>query len=168
MTELNIVYPNGRMNIYVEAFLDVCGVTKFKKLLKIIKMSYTPDVHIEQLRTYITDYLESADDKSTKAIEWAKKCENEVDVKECHLADLIHRRKIVKQRLKKILTYTTYKSQEYKLTKECEQELNNEINITRAELMSLRKGFKANLNAIKTIERNTKNFNKYLDLLKDV
>ena len=117
MTELNIVYPNGKMNIYVETFLDVCGVTKFKKLLKIIKMSYTPDVYVEQLKTYINEYLKSANGRIAEAIYTAEKCEDEIRDKEAQLITLNHKRNVVKQQLKRILSYTTYKSQEYVLTK---------------------------------------------------
>lgn len=168
MTELNIVYPNGKMNIYVANFLDVCGVTKFKKLLKIIKMSYTPEVYVGQLKEYITEYLAIADDRRSEVIKWVERVEDEIRTKEGQLITLTHKRNLVKQQLKKILTYTTYKSQEYVLTKESKQELTNEINITRAELSSLRKGLSGSVGTIKQIERNTKNFNKYLDLLKEV
>ena len=168
MAELNIVYPNGKMNIHIGNFLDVCGVTKFKKLLKIIKMSYTPGVYVEQLKTYINEYLKSADGRIAEVIEVVEKCEDEIRDNNAQLIALTHKRNVVKQQLKKILSYTTYKSQEYVLTKESEQELNHEIRVTRVKLMYLKKGLSGSVNIIKQIERNIKNFNKYLDLLKDV
>ena len=168
MTTLNIVYPSGRMNINTDRFLNDCGVGRFKKLLKIIKMSYTPDVYVKQLKDYITEYLATADDRIDETIVWMERAEDEIRAKEAQLITLNHKRTIVKQQMKKILTYTTYKSQEYVLTKESEIELTNEINVTRAELSSLRKGVNENVGLIKHIERNIKNFNKYLELLKDV
>ena len=168
MTTLNIVYPNGRMNINTEGFLNECGVGRFKKLLKIIKMSHTPDVYVKQLKAYITEYLATADDRIDEIIVWMERAEDEIRTKEAQLITLNHKRNVVKQQLKKILTYTTYKSQEYVLTKESEIELTNEINVTRAELSSLRKGLSGSVGTIKQIERNVKNFKKYLELLKDV
>ena len=97
-----------------------------------------------------------------------ERAEDEIRTKEAQLITLNHKRNIVKQQLKKILSYTTYKSQEYVLTKESEQELTNEINVTRAELSSLRKGVNGSAGTIRQIERNVKNFKKYLELLKDV
>ena len=168
MTTLNIVYPNGRMNINTEGFLNECGVGRFKKLLKIIKMSYTPDVYVKQLKAYITEYLATADDRIDETIVWMERAEDEIRTKEAQLITLNHKRNVVKQQLKKILTYTTYKSQEYILTKESEQELNSQIVTTRDRLGVLRCERKEYISAIKQIERNVKNFNKYLDLLKDV
>jgi paraquat-inducible protein B len=168
MTTLNIVYPNGRMDINIDRFLNDCGVGRFKKLLKIIKMSYTSGVYVKQLKDYISEYLATAGDRIDDVIEWIERAEDEIRTKEAQLITLNHKRNVVKQQLKKILTYTTYKSQEYVLTKESEQELTNEINVTRAELSSLRKGVSENIGLIKHIERNVKNFNKYLELLKDV
>ena len=97
-----------------------------------------------------------------------ERAEDEIRTKEAQLITLNHKRTIVKQQMKKILTYTTYKSQEYVLTKESEIELTNEINVTRAELSSLRKGVNGSAGTIRQIERNVKNFKKYLELLKDV
>jgi hypothetical protein len=165
---LKIVYPNGKMDINLDNFLDTCGVMKFRKLLKIIKMSYRPVIYVEILRDYMTEYLATADDKRNIVIEIIEKVEDEIKTKEAQLITLNHKRNVVKLQLKKILSYTTYRSQEYLLTKESEQELSNEINITRAELSSLRKGLNESVNTIKQIERNTKNFNKYIELLKDV
>jgi hypothetical protein len=67
MTKLNIIYPNGTMLINVENFLDFCGVTKFRKLLKVIKMSYTPGVYTVQLENYINDYLNTVEVRRLKA-----------------------------------------------------------------------------------------------------
>ena len=168
MTKLNIVYPHGKMDINIENFLNDCGVMRFKKLIRIIKMSYTPPVYAKQLKEYITDYLNVADDRSAEAINSARKCENAIEEKEKYLAGLMYKRGEVRATIKKILTYTTYRSQEFKLTKESEQELTCEINIVRDDLIRLRNKFRTRLNVIKQIERNTKNFKKYLELLKDV
>jgi hypothetical protein len=168
MTKLNIIYPHGRMTINVENFLDDCGVTKFKKLVKIINMSYTPEAHIEILKNYIIDYLSSAKERTQLFIDKAESYEREISNNEQYLAKLIHKRNSVKTQLKKIRTYTTHKSQEYKLTKESEIELNNEIKLTREDLANQRAGFKTDITMIKLIERNNKNFKKYLELLKEV
>lgn len=59
--ELIIKYRNGSMCINIDKFLDVENITKFKKLLKIIRTSYTPEVE-EVLKACITDFLNTVDD----------------------------------------------------------------------------------------------------------
>lgn len=54
MEILQIKYENGSMSVNLEEFLGCRNITKFKKLVKLIRQSYTPDEiykilnHIEQ------------------------------------------------------------------------------------------------------------------------
>ena len=155
-------------NIYLENFLADCGVTKFKKLLRVIKMSYTPPVYVETLRTYMTEYLENAVDIKSNITTAIRKCDADIEEMEKQLANLIYKRRRVKQQLKKILSYTTYTSQEYRLTKDSEIQLTTEIKTVRDDLISARVNLKLYISTFKKIEKNTKNFKKYLELLKDV
>lgn len=59
---LQIKYDNGSMTVHLEEFLGCRKITKFKKLVKLIRQSYTPDElnkilnHIEQFNeTYELD-----------------------------------------------------------------------------------------------------------------
>ena len=60
--ELNIEYENGKMCVNIENFLDMHSIGKFKKLLKVIDTSYTPEAH-DVLKAYIMDYLGTVDDR---------------------------------------------------------------------------------------------------------
>ena len=156
------------MTINVENFLDNCGVTKFKKLVKIINTSYTPEDHLEILKTYISDYINVSDTLIDSTVLLAKESVVTIKTKEEQLKNLIHKRNIVKQRLKKILSYTTHKSQEYRLTKESDEELKAEIKKIRGQLVLYRANYRCYVADIKRYERNYKNFKKYLELLKEV
>lgn len=52
--DLQIKYDNGSMTVHLEEFLGCRKITKFRKLVKLIRQSYTPDElnkilnHIEQ------------------------------------------------------------------------------------------------------------------------
>ena len=60
--DLQIKYDNGSMTVHLEEFLGCRKITKFRKLVKLIRQSYTPDElnkilnHIEQFNaTYELD-----------------------------------------------------------------------------------------------------------------
>ena len=60
--DLQIKYDNGSMTVHLEEFLGCRKITKFRKLVKLIRQSYTPDElnkilnHIEQFNdTYEFD-----------------------------------------------------------------------------------------------------------------
>ena len=60
--ELKIKYENGQMCVYVENFLDMRSIGKFKKLLKVIDTSYTPEAR-DELKAYIMPYLENVEER---------------------------------------------------------------------------------------------------------
>jgi formyltetrahydrofolate synthetase len=168
MTQLNLIYPNGKMNIDLDVFLDSCGIMKFRKLLKIIKMTREPQKHIDTLTTFINDFLSISDELVDANVLLAKNTMISINNKEEQLKNLIHKRNIVKQQMKKILTYTTYRSQEYKLTKESEEELKEEIKKVRDQLVIERVKYRSYVDDVKRYTRNYKNYCKYLELLKEV
>lgn len=168
MTQLNLIYPNGKMNINLDIFLDTCGVMKFRKLLKIVKMTHMPERHINTLTTFINDFLNVSDNLIDSTELLVKNTKVSISNKEEQLKNLVYKRNIVKQRIKKILTYTTHRSQEYRLTKESEEELKTEIKKVRQQLVIERTKYREYVDDIKRYERNKKNFKKYLELLKEV
>jgi hypothetical protein len=60
--ELKIEYVNGVMIIHTDCFLGMRNIAKFKKLLKIIETSNTPEAR-DVLKNYITSYLAEVDEK---------------------------------------------------------------------------------------------------------
>ena len=60
--ELTIKYINGQMFVCIDEFLNIRNIAKFKKLLKIIETSNTPEAR-DVLKNYITSYLAEVDEK---------------------------------------------------------------------------------------------------------
>ena len=165
---IKITYPRGRMTINKDVFLSTCGVTKFRKLLKVIKMSHTPDWHIEDLRKYMTEYINASDDIKCNLTADINKYEIQLGALEQTLVTLTYKRGQVEAMLSKILTYTTYRSEEYKLTKESKDELTQSIKDTRNEAVSIRSKLRGAMSEYKRVEKNCKNYSKYLEILKEV
>ena len=59
--ELKIKYENGQMCVNVENFLNMRSIGKFKKLLKVIDTSYTPEAR-DELKAYIVEYLDNVEE----------------------------------------------------------------------------------------------------------
>ena len=56
--DLQIKYDNGSMVVHLEEFLGCRKITKFKKLVKLIRQSYTPD-EINKILNYIERFNET-------------------------------------------------------------------------------------------------------------
>ena len=56
--DLFIKYEHGSMTIHLEAFLDCRNITKFKKLVKLIQQSYTPD-EVNKIKNHIEQFNET-------------------------------------------------------------------------------------------------------------
>jgi hypothetical protein len=55
--DLEIKYDNGHMIIHVKEFLGQRSISKFRKLIKLINNSYTPEL-LDDLKSYILNQLE--------------------------------------------------------------------------------------------------------------
>ena len=168
MTQINISYPKGKMTLNLDVFLETCGTMKFRKLIKIIKMTNKPERHVESISNYINNYLSVHAHTAESNVKLAKECETLINVKEAYLRDLKYRRDMVNMQLNKILTYTTTASQEYILTKGSLLDLTRDVNEIELELKTYKSNYRGYIKDIKKYERINKNFNKYLELLKEV
>lgn len=55
--DLVIKYDNGQMTVHLEEFLGQRSISKFRKLVKLINSSYTPEL-LNDLKSYILNQLE--------------------------------------------------------------------------------------------------------------
>lgn len=60
--DLNIKYQNGSMTVHLEEFLDCRSIGKVKKLLKVIRDSYTP-YEEQKLKDFIEQEIEQFEPK---------------------------------------------------------------------------------------------------------
>lgn len=55
--DLEIKYENGSMTVHLEEFLSCRNIAKVKKLLKIIRSSYTPECE-QQIKDFVQQWIE--------------------------------------------------------------------------------------------------------------
>lgn len=55
--DLEIKYENGSMFVHLEEFLSYRNIAKVKKLLKIIRSSYTPECE-QQIKDFVQEWIE--------------------------------------------------------------------------------------------------------------
>lgn len=59
--DLQIKYKNGSMTVHLEEFLSMRKITKVRKLVKLIKESYTPE-ELHKIQEYIEQFNEHYED----------------------------------------------------------------------------------------------------------
>ena len=62
--DLEIRYENGSMTVHLEEFLNIRSITKVRKLLKLIRSSFTPECE-QQIKEFIQEQAEQ--------FEWVQK-----------------------------------------------------------------------------------------------
>ena len=63
--DLQIRFENGSMVIHLKEFLDARNITNVRKLLKIIRRSYTPECE-QQIREFIESEFEGLNEKQAE------------------------------------------------------------------------------------------------------
>lgn len=83
--DLQIKYENGSMIVHLEEFLGCRKITKFRKLVKLIRQSYTPE-ELNKILNYVEQFNETyeLDQKVTqqKIVGYSDKvrfCEKQID-----------------------------------------------------------------------------------------
>ncbi len=83
--ELKIKYVNGSMTIYLENFLSWQNISKVKKLVKIIRSSYTPECE-GKIREYVEQEMEQFEPRQqdnekhiARCAEKIKSCQKKLD-----------------------------------------------------------------------------------------
>lgn len=62
--DLEIKYENGSMTVHLEEFLNIRSITKVRKLLKLIRSSFTPECE-QQIKEFVQEQAEQ--------FEWVQK-----------------------------------------------------------------------------------------------
>lgn len=55
--DLEIRYENGSMTVHLEEFLNIRSITKVRKLLKLIRSSFTPECE-QQIKKFVQEQTE--------------------------------------------------------------------------------------------------------------
>ena len=55
--DLEIRYENGSMTVHLEEFLNIRSITKVRKLLKLIRSSFTPECE-QQIKEFVQEQAE--------------------------------------------------------------------------------------------------------------
>lgn len=63
--DLEIRYEGGLMTVHLEEFLSCRSITKVRKLLKVIRSSFTPECE-QQMKGFILNWLEQFEQKQLK------------------------------------------------------------------------------------------------------
>lgn len=83
--DLEIRYENGLMTVHLEEFLSCRSISKVKKLLKLIRISFTPECE-QQMKEFILNWIERFEQKQleneqyiTGYTEKVKFCQKQLD-----------------------------------------------------------------------------------------
>ena len=60
--DLEIRYENGSMTVHLEEFLNIRSIAKVRKLLKLIRSSFTPECE-QQIKEFVQDWIEQFEQK---------------------------------------------------------------------------------------------------------
>lgn len=144
--ELKIKYHNGEMVILIDSFLNMRNITKFKKLLKIIDTSYTPEAR-DVLKDYITNYLATVDTRLKEYANEGVTARTEYKEQQILLETLVKSRDIYKK-----------KSREYKYFAE-------KVKKQRERIRHLKAVWKSQESYFNNTLKNKEFYKKCLDLL---
>ena len=168
MEQLTITYKNrqGRMTINLRQFLDTCGVTKFRKLLKVIELTESPEEHYATLRTYLEHNMpmDNIDLDNTilnykKMLEAYEEKADELTVK---LQDDL------KELTKKTMQNGRRASQELSILRVKHEELQDELKGVRGEISAYRELIRNDKNCIKLLNKRIKDYSRFLEILEKV
>lgn len=65
--DLEIRYENGSMTVHLEEFLNIRSIAKVRKLLKVIRSSFTPECE-QQIKEFVQDWIEQFEQKQLENI----------------------------------------------------------------------------------------------------
>lgn len=89
-----IKWRTGEIDLNMEVFLHTTTITKFKKMIKLIRKSKVPEAE-ETIRYYISDWLSGAPEYITALNDRCIKSAYEIESEEMHLFKLKNRRKLI-------------------------------------------------------------------------
>lgn len=167
MEQLTITYKNrqGRMTINLRQFLDTCGVTKFRKLLKVIELTESPEEHYAALRTYLEHNMPMDDLDLDNTILNYKKMLEAYEEKADELTDELYN---LKELTKRTMQNGRRASQELSILRAKREELQDELKGVRGEISAYRELIRNDKNCIKLLNKRIKDYSRFLEILEKV
>lgn len=167
MEQLTITYKDrqGRMTINLRQFLDTCGVTKFRKLLKVIELTESPEEYYTALRTYLEHNMPMDNLDLDNTILNYKKMLEAYEEKADELTDKLYD---LKELTKRTMQNGRRASQELSILRVKREELQDELKGVRGEISTYRELIRNDKKCIKLLNKRTKDYGRFLEILEKV
>ncbi|MDL2302402.1 hypothetical protein LJC58_08610 [Lachnospiraceae bacterium OttesenSCG-928-D06] len=94
--DLVIKYDNGQMTVHLEEFLGQISISKFRKLVKLINSSYTPEL-LDDLKSYILNQLEQFEPQKQEYENMVIGYESKIPLAKKNVNDSIFKRDVFKR-----------------------------------------------------------------------
>lgn len=88
---LEIRYENGSMIVNVEEFLNMRSVAKVRKLLKLIRDSFTPECE-QQIKGFVQDWIEQSEQRQLEIARYITGYEQKLVCCQAQLRDALYTR----------------------------------------------------------------------------
>lgn len=89
--DLEIRYENGSMTVHLEEFLNIRSIAKVRKLLKLIRSSFTPECE-QQIKEFVQDWIEQFEQKQLENERYITGYEQKVSYCQKQLRDALYTR----------------------------------------------------------------------------
>jgi hypothetical protein len=89
--DLEIRYENGSMTVHLEEFLNIRSIAKVRKLLKLIRSSFTPECE-QQMKEFVQDWIEQFEQKQLENERYITGYEQKVGYCQKQLRDALYTR----------------------------------------------------------------------------
>ena len=89
--DLKIRYENGSMTVHLEEFLNARSTIKVRKLLKIIRSSFTPECE-RQIKEFVQNWIEQFEQKQLETERYITGYEQKVSYCQKQLQDALYTR----------------------------------------------------------------------------
>lgn len=94
--DLEIRYEGGSMTVHLEEFLSCRSISKIKKLLKVIRISFTPECE-QQMKEFIPNWLEQFEQRQLENERYITGYEEKVKFCQRQLQDALYTRNSYKK-----------------------------------------------------------------------
>lgn len=89
--DLEIRYENGSMTVHLEEFLNIRSIAKVRRLLKLIRSSFTPECE-QQIKEFVQDWIEQFEQKQLETERYITGYEQKVSYCQKQLRDALYTR----------------------------------------------------------------------------
>ena len=136
--ELEIRYENGLMIINLEEFLNIRSISKIRRLLKLIRSSFTPECE-QQMKEFILNWYEQFEQKQLENERYITGYTEKVKFCQRQLNNALWNRSQFKK------STPSHKSNEWEYYNECVRQSREELRKLKALLRSRQSDFDNNV-----------------------